>query len=80
MLAEGRRMKPHHVLLFTNYLCFLLGMVIGASLAHNPVLWIIAIILITIAIGFVGTVKIQPRRKRLPPMKRRESRAKVVKN
>jgi len=57
-------MKTPHILLFTSYLCFLLGMVIGASLAHNPVLWIVTIIIITIAIGFMGAI--QPRKKKLP--------------
>jgi hypothetical protein len=57
-------MKIHHILLFTNYLCFLLGMVIGASLAHNPVLWIVTIIIITIAISFMGAI--HPRKKKLP--------------
>jgi len=67
-------MKPHHVYLATAYATFLLGMITGIALAHNPVLWIATIIIATIAIGLMGVPLIKPRKKRLPV--RRASRVK----
>jgi hypothetical protein len=59
-------MKPHHITLLTSYLTFLVGMVTGAALAHNPVLWIATIVLSALAIGLMGVPLIKPCKKRLP--------------
>jgi hypothetical protein len=59
-------MKPHHITLLTCYLTFLVGMITGAALAHNPVLWIATIVLSALAIGLMGMPLIMPRKKRLP--------------
>lgn len=62
-------MKPHHILLLVNYLCFLTGMITGAALAHSPLLWLATIVLVTITIGLMGWISyatIRPRKKRLP--------------
>jgi hypothetical protein len=76
-------MKPHHIMLLTAYLTFALGMVIGTALAHSPVLWIAAIVLVTIIIvlmGWISYATIKPRKKRLPVRRasRVASKLKVV--
>jgi hypothetical protein len=60
-------MKAPHVMLFTSYTTFLIGMIAGAALAHNPLLWIAMIILTALVIGLMGyfTTK-KPRKKKLP--------------
>ena len=60
-------MKTHHVMLLSCYTTFLIGMIAGAALAHNPPLWIAMIILTAIAVGlmgYFGTKK--PRKKKMP--------------
>lgn len=60
-------MKPHHVILFTCYTTFLVGMIAGAGLAHNPPLWIVMIILTALVIGLMGYFTTRkPRKKKLP--------------
>ena len=60
-------MKTHHVMLLSCYTTFLIGMIAGAALAHNPPLWIAMIILTALVIGLMGyfTAK-KPRKKKLP--------------
>jgi len=61
-------MKPFHIILFTCYATFLIGMIAGAELAHNPPLWIAMIILTALGeclVGYLATRK--PRKKKLPP-------------
>ncbi len=70
-------MKPHHITLLTCYLTFLVGMVTGTALAHNPVLWIAVIILSALAIALMGVPLIKPRKKSIP---RRASRVSKPRN
>ncbi len=59
-------MKPHHTILLSNFFVFLVGMVLGAALAHNPLLWIVVIILVALALALMGASTMKPRKKRLP--------------
>jgi len=49
-------MKTHHVMLFTCYTTFLVGMVAGAALARSPILWLVLIILTAIAVALMGAI------------------------
>jgi len=71
-------MKTHHITLLTCYLTFLVGMITGAALAHNPVLWVAVIILSALAIGIMGVPLIKPHKKRL--LVRRASRVSKPRN
>jgi uncharacterized membrane protein len=60
-------MKTHHIMLFTCYTTFLIGMIAGAALAHSPEMWAVLIVLTAIAIGlmcYFATRK--PAKKKLP--------------
>lgn len=60
-------MKTHHVMLLTCYTTFLIGMIAGAALAHNPPLWIAMIILTALFIGMMGYFATRkPSKKKLP--------------
>jgi len=61
-------MKTHHVMLLSCYTTFLIGMIAGAALAHNPPLWIAMIILTALVIGLMVyfTTKKPAKKKRLP--------------
>lgn len=69
-------MKAHHIMLFTAYTTFLVGMVAGAALAHSPLMWIVLIILTAIAVGLMGYFATRkPAKKKLPV--RRASRQQI---
>jgi len=57
-------MNIHHIMLCTCYTIFLVGMVAGASLAHNPLLWIAMIILTALGEVLVGYFTTRKPRKR----------------
>lgn len=60
-------MKTHHIMLLTCYTTFLIGMVAGAALSHNPLLWIAMIILTALVIGLMGYfITKKPLNKKLP--------------
>jgi len=59
-------MKPHHTILLSNFLVFLVGMILGAALAHNPFLWVLVIVLVAGALVLMGASTMKPRKKRLP--------------
>jgi len=63
-------MKIHHVMLLTCYATFLVGMVAGAALAHNPLLWIAMIILTALFIGLMGYFATRKTSKKKLPTRR----------
>jgi hypothetical protein len=51
--------------LLSHFFVFLAGMVIGAALAHTPLLWVAVIVLVAIAIALMGASVKPTKRKRI---------------
>ncbi len=57
-------MNGHHIILLSNFFIFLVGMILGAALAHNPLLWVLVIVLVAVALGLMGaSVRTKKKRK-----------------
>jgi len=61
-----QHVKPHHHILFGCFLSFVIGMILGVVLSGNVLLWISIIVLVALALGFLGksTMK-KPHKRRL---------------
>ena len=56
-------MNGHHIILFSNFIIFLVGMILGAALASNLLLWVLVIVLVALALALMGA-SIRTKKKR----------------